>query len=150
MKVREPRTEPDMISVRTRILALTFTTAMLALNAAGCPLGCGVAPVAGPNSQSGVVTFDAVVVGDSESLTVPFADTADVAETITGATLEGPDAADFEVLTPFPLPVPAGGSASVRIRFAPSHSGSSSATLVLDTQGMGPSPVDLEGTGLGG
>jgi hypothetical protein len=98
--------------------------------------------------QDGAVTFDAVAVGQSEALTVPFEDSVDTSETITSATITGPDAADFEVVSTFPIAVPAGGQATVRIRFAPTHTGSSSATLVLDTQGMGPSPVELTGTGV--
>jgi hypothetical protein len=137
-----------MTSVRTRTFALAIATAMAALHGIGCIGGCGVAPVSGPNTKNGAVTFDPVTVGQSEALTVPFEDSADVSETITGASITGPDAADFEVVSTFPIAVPAGESATVQIRFAPTHTGSSSATLVLDTAGMGPSPVELDGTGV--
>jgi hypothetical protein len=110
--------------------------------------GCGVGPAPGPNNQNGTVTFDAEKVGASEELPVPFEDSADVTDTITSATITGPDAAAFEVISTFPMTVPAGTQVMVGIRFAPEHAGSSTATLVLETQMMGPSPVDLEGTGI--
>ena len=52
------------------------------------------------------------------------------------------------MISTFPLAIAAGTQAQVQIRFVPTHEGSASATLVLETQGMGPSPVQLEGTGI--
>jgi len=112
---------------------------------------CGVGPVNEPNSPNGTlngtVTFSAVAEGKSEDLTLPFADSNPAAsETLKDATISGPDAADFEVLSTFPIPIAAGTQISLTIRFTPSHTGSSTATLVLDTEEMGPSPVELQGT----
>ncbi len=120
---------------------------MTALLLTGCP--CGVGPVPSANVVNGVVTFDPVTVNTQEQLTIPFQDSADVSETILSASLSGPDAADFEVLTPFPVPIPAGSEVMLEIQFTPSHTGSASATLVLQTKEMGPSPVQLQGTGEG-
>jgi hypothetical protein len=132
-----------MFQVRSSLAAFTMAVAAAAF-AIGC--GCGVAPVSGPNSGNGAVTFDSVPVGSSQQLAIPFQDTAYTDETITGATVEGPDADEFEVVSRFPMAVPAGQSASVEIRFAPTREGSSTATLILQTAGMGPSPVELDGT----
>ena len=110
--------------------------------------GCGVGPSPGPNNQNGVVTFDTVAVGSSQQLPVSFQDSNPSAtETITGVTISGPDAAAFQVVSTFPIQVAAGAQVTVEIKFAPTHVGSSSATLVLDTEEMGPSPVQVEGTG---
>ena len=133
-----------MIRARFGWMILTLAAAVTATLATGC--GCGVAPMTGPNSGNGAVTFDAVRVGSEQRLTIPFQDTAYTAETITGATITGPDADEFEVVATFPMAVPAGASASVELRFAPTRAGSATATLVLQTAGMGPSPVELDGT----
>ena len=67
-----------------------------AVHTMGCGLigGCGVGPAPGPDNQNGTVTFDAAV-GASQELPVPFQDSADVTDTITSASLTGPDAAAF-------------------------------------------------------
>ena len=138
-----------MIKVRPGFAALATMTMIAAVHAMGCiGGGCGVAPVPGPNSDNGAVTFDDVTVGKAQRLSVPFQDSADVDETITGASITGPEAAEFTVVSTFPIAVPAGAQASVELEFVPKHSGSATATLVLETQGMGPSPVDLTGTGV--
>jgi hypothetical protein len=122
-----------------------------AVHTMGCGLigGCGVGPAPGPDNQDGTVTFDAAV-GASQELPVPFQDSADVTDTITSASLTGPDAAAFEVLSTFPMTIPAGTQVTVKIRFAPEHTGDSTATLVLETEMMGPSSIDLDGTGTAG
>jgi hypothetical protein len=136
--------EWDAMNIR---LGLAVLAVMAAAHTIGC--GCGVAAAPGPNSQNGMVTFDTVTLGSSEQLTVPFQDSnPNASETITGATITGPDATAFEVISTFPMDIAAGTQVSVEIRFAPTHAGSSSATLVLETQEMGPSPVQLEGTGI--
>jgi hypothetical protein len=111
----------------------------------GC--GCGVGPSVGPNNDNGVVTFAAAKVGTSEKLSVPFQDSANVDETITGAQITGADADAFTVLTTFPLALPAGSEQDVEIQFSPTEPGPASATLTLQTMNMGPSPVQLAGTG---
>jgi hypothetical protein len=126
-------------------LGLWAMVVAAAFHTIGC--GCGVGPAPGDHVDNGVVTFDSVALGSSEQLTLPFQDSADTAETIMSATITGPDAAAFQVITPFPVPVPAGGTASLEIQFAPTHAGKASATLTLNTQAMGPSPVQLQGTG---
>jgi hypothetical protein len=134
------------MDLRPWLGVLVVTTAVHAI---GCGLigGCGVGPSPGPNNQDGAVTFGSVSVGSSEELPVPFQDSADVTDTIQSASITGADAAAFEVLSKFPMPVPAGEQIEIEIRFAPGHSGTLAATLVLETAEMGPSPVDLEGTG---
>jgi hypothetical protein len=126
-------------------LGLLLVSTVAAFLLTGC--SCGVGPGQSPNVVNGVVTFDATAVGAPEQLTIPFQDSADVSETILSASITGPDAADFEVLTPFPVPIPAGTQVMLTIQFTPSHTGSASATLTLSTQEMGPSPVQLAGTG---
>ncbi len=127
---------------------LAVVVVAAAVHTTGCiGGGCGVGPAEGPDNQNGTVTFSAYM-GSSEALSVPFEDSADVSDTITSASLTGPDAAAFEVLSTFPMAIPAGTQVTVQIRFTPEHTGSSTATLVLETQMMGPSPVDLEGTGI--
>ena len=135
-----------MKNVRAKFAALAVAAVVAAAHTMGC--GCGVAAAPGPHDQNGTVTFDAVALGSSQQLSIPFQDSADVDETITGATVEGADAAAFEVVSTFPIAVPAGEQASVVIRFAPTHTGDSQATLVLQTANMGPSPVPLDGTGV--
>jgi hypothetical protein len=130
--------------MKTRLGFLLVST-MAALLLTGCP--CGVGPVQSANVVNGVVTFDPQAVGAPEQLTIPFADSADVSETLLGASVTGPDAADFEVLAQFPIAIPAGTQVMLELQFTPSHAGSASATLVLQTQEMGPSPVKLQGTG---
>jgi hypothetical protein len=128
------------------------TVMMLAISAGasiatvGC---CGVAPASDYDkmNKDGAVQFDPTAVGASEVLTIPIKDTANVDETITAASLEGPGAGSFEVVSTFPIPVPAGTAVNVQVRFTPSAAGDTTATLVLQTEGMGPSPVDLDGTG---
>ncbi len=117
----------------------------VALVQVGC--SCGVGPSAGPNNDDGVVTFPPVTVGSSQQLQVPFQDSADTDETIDGATITGPDAAAFTVVAKYPIPLPAGTQVTLEIQFTPTHTGSASATLTLQTQNMGPSPVQLAGTG---
>jgi hypothetical protein len=137
-----------MINVRASFAALVVVTATAALQTMGCFGGCGVGPAEGPNSGNGSVTFDRTSVGASEVLPIPFQDSAFVDETITGASITGPDAAAFEVISTFPIAVPAGQSVEVQIRFSPTHEGDASATLVLETEEMGPSSVQLDGTGV--
>jgi hypothetical protein len=126
-------------------LAFLAVVAVSAAHLIGCSCGVGAAP--GPNNDNGVVTFDAVNVGSSEQLSVPFQDSADTDETIDSATITGPDAAAFTVISKLPIAVPAGTQQSLEIQFSPTHTGSASATLVLQTMNMGPSPVQLSGTG---
>jgi Abnormal spindle-like microcephaly-assoc'd, ASPM-SPD-2-Hydin len=118
----------------------------VALHLVGCSCGVGAAP--GPNDNNGVVTFDPVTVGSTQQLQIPFQDSADTDEVIDGATITGPDATAFSVIAKYPIPLPAGTQVSLEIQFAPTHTGTSSATLTLQTQNMGPSPVQLEGTGV--
>ena len=117
----------------------------VALNLVGCLCGVGAAP--GPNDDNGVVTFTPLALGTSETLQIPFEDSADTDEVIDGAAFSGPDAAAFKVIgTTFPVPLPAGTQVSLAIQFEPLHTGTSSATLTLQTQNMGPSPVQVEGS----
>ncbi len=118
---------------------------VVAAHLVGC--GCGMTPSPGPDNDNGVVTFDPVPVGKSEVLQVPFQDTADTDETLLGATITGPDANAFTVIATYPIPVPAGTQVMLQIQFEPKMTGTSTATLVLQTQDMGPSPVQLQGTG---
>ena len=118
----------------------------VALHLVGCACGVGAAP--GPNSENGVVGFDAVAMGSSQQLQIPFQDSADTDETIDGASITGPDAAAFSVIAKYPIPLPAGTQVSLEIQFTPTHLGAASATLTLQTQNMGPSPVQLAGTGV--
>jgi hypothetical protein len=134
------------MNIRLGIAALAVIAAVHTMGCGGG--GCGVGPAPGPNSPNGMVTFNAVALGSSEQLGIPFQDSnPDASETITGATISGPDAAAFKVISTFPISIAAGDRVKVQIQFAPTHDGSSSATLVLDTQEMGPSPVALSGTG---
>jgi hypothetical protein len=119
--------------------------AMVAASLGGC--GCGVGAAPGPNNDNGVVTFAAVPVGSSTQLQVPFQDSADTDETILGASISGPDAAAFAVIATYPIPLPAGTQVALEIRFTPTHTGPASATVVLQTENMGPSPVQLAGSG---
>jgi hypothetical protein len=135
--------ELDVMNLRHGLVALAMAAAAHTI---GC--GCGVEAAPGPNNQDGAVVFDSVAVGSSEELPVPFQDSADTSETIMGATITGSDAAAFEVISKFPIGIAAGDQAEVTIRFAPTHVGSSTATRVLQTEEMGPSPVQLEGTGI--
>jgi hypothetical protein len=131
-------------------LGLAILTVMAAVHTIGCGGfgGCGVGPAEGPNNQNGTVTFDSVALGSSEDLMVPFQDSnPNASETLTGATFTGPDAAAFKVISTLPISIEAGAQVSVQIQFAPTHEGNSSATLVWDTAEMGPSPVQLQGTG---
>jgi hypothetical protein len=105
--------------------------------------------VPGPDSQNGAVIFNPVALGSSEELSIPLQDSDPSAhETLTGATVTGADAAAFQVISTFPIDIPAGSQAPVRLRFTPTHEGPASATLTVDTQEMGPSPVQLQGTGI--
>jgi hypothetical protein len=126
-------------------LGLSAIMVTAAFHTIGC---CGVAAAPDANVVNGVVTFDPVVLGASEQLPIPFMETkSDTSETILSATISGPDADAFQVMTTFPLAVPANEDVSVQILFTPTHAGNASATLVLNTQAMGPSPVQLAGTG---
>jgi hypothetical protein len=113
---------------------------------------CGVGPVYGQDSgaayvdDAGVVTFEPIAPNNSEVYSVAVQDSADVAETITGATLTGPGASAFLVQSWFPIPVPAGQQALVTVRFTPRAPGTFSADLVLQTANMGPSTVALAGS----
>jgi hypothetical protein len=114
---------------------------------------CGVGPIPGQDagpayvSEDGTVTFEPTAVGTSAQFQVAVKDSADVAETITGASLAGYDPDAFRVTSSFPIDVPAGGSALVGVEFVPPSAGTFSAQLVLQTMKMGPSPVALEGAG---
>jgi hypothetical protein len=138
--------ELTMNRSRLAFAAMVVAAAVSAVQAIGCIGGCGVGPVDGPNSQDGTVMFGSVEVGETNDLPIPFQDSADVDETITGASFEGVDASEFSVKTTFPLFVPAGQQGTVTIEFSPTHVGDATATLILQTAGMGPSPVPLEGT----
>jgi hypothetical protein len=119
----------------------------VALHLVGCSCGVGAAP--GPNNDNGVVTFDPTAMGTNEQLQVPFQDSADTDEVIDSVSITGADAADFTVVgATFPMPLPAGTQVTLTIQFAPTHVGTADATLTLQTQNMGPSPVQLEGTGV--
>ena len=133
--------------------AMIWKTVMMLAISAGASVAtvgcCGVAPAPDYDkmNKDGAVQFDPTQVGASETLTIPIKDTANVDETITAASLEGPGAGSFEVLSTFPIAVPAGTSVNVQVRFTPTTAGDATATLVLQTEGMGPSPVDLDGPG---
>jgi Abnormal spindle-like microcephaly-assoc'd, ASPM-SPD-2-Hydin len=133
----------SLLKVGAMLAMLVAVTATLA----GC--SCGVAPASNYKNvnDQGAVQFDPTTVGTSEVLTIPMEDTVDTDEVITGASLTGPGAASFTVLTTFPMKVPAGSSVDVEVKFTPSAAGAASATLVFETEMMGPSPLDLEGVG---
>ena len=115
--------------------------------------GCGVGPLLDQDGgvayvdDAGVVTFETVSVGSEVDFRVAVKDSADVSETITGATLAGTGAGAFSVLSSFPIDVPKGQPVVVDVRFAPQAMGSYTAQLILQTAKMGPSPVALRGTG---
>ncbi len=134
------------------ILALTAAT----LSQTACTCGMALDPAAANDggvaasadiTDGGVVEFTAVAVGASESYPIPVKDTADSDETITGARIEGTDAAAFQILSTFPIAVPAGQPTVVEVQFAPARSGAASAELILQTAGMGESTIPLAGTG---
>jgi hypothetical protein len=113
---------------------------------------CGVGPVLDQDggaavNDAGVVTFDAIPAGTSATFAVAVKDSADVSETLLGATISGANADAFVVMSSFPVDVPAGQSVLVQVLFAPPASGTFTAQLVLMTEKMGPSYVQLQGTG---
>ena len=114
---------------------------------------CGVGPAYDHDGgtvsvdDAGVVTFDAVQVGNAVDEQLEVKDSADVSETILGATITGSGADAFQVTSTFPIAVPAGQAVRVDIRFTPPSLGDYSATLVLQTMKMGPSSIPLEGSG---
>jgi hypothetical protein len=141
--------------------ALAVVVAGIALETSlGCILGCGVAAdpddlaaadggaIGGQISDAGVVEFAPTVLGATTHFTIPVKDTADVDETLLGASFSGPDAAAFQVVATFPIPIPAGTPITLEIEFTPTLAGSSSATLDLQTADMGVSPIEIEGTGV--
>jgi hypothetical protein len=134
------------------LLASACTQSTVGSSDPNLDFDCGVAPVPGDNSptayvsDAGVVTFDPVSPGATALFSVAVQDSANVDETITGATLTGPGADAFDVASSFPILVPAGQQALVAVRFAPVAAGTFSAQLVLQTAHMGPSPVALSGS----
>lgn len=115
---------------------------------------CGVAPTLDQDGgvevvgDAGVVTFTSVQVGAGADFIVSVADTADVSETILGATVTGPGASAFTVTSTWPMAVPAGQPVQVGIRFVPSTVGTFTAQLQLQTMKMGVSTITLQATGV--
>jgi hypothetical protein len=116
--------------------------------------GCGVAPTLDQDGgvavvgDSGVVTLPSVQVGQTADFVVSLEDSADVSETILGATLTGPGASAFTVTSTLPIAVPAGQPVQVGIRFVPSTVETFTAQLQLQTMKMGVSTVTLEAAGV--
>ncbi len=118
-----------LVSVGTVLVSGAFVV--------GC---CGVAPADGAShvDTNGDVHFDTTAVGASQTLFVPMEDSADVDETILSASVSGPGAKSFRVLSQFPLKVPAGTKVDVEIQFIPEEVGTETATLTTpDGAGMG-------------
>jgi hypothetical protein len=121
----------------------------------GCIGGCGIGAVSdapdggtsGATVSNGEVTFEATHVSSSATIELPVKDSADVHETILGASFSGPDAAAFRVVGTYPIDVPAGHSVLLQVTFAPTHVGPASATLMVQTEEMGVSPIQVSGTG---
>ncbi len=115
---------------------------------------CGVAPSLDQDGgvevvgDAGVVTFTSVQVGQAADFIVSVQDTADVSETILGATVTGPGAAAFTVTSTLPIAVPAGEPVQVGIRFVPPTVASFTARLQLQTMKMGVSTITLEAAGV--
>jgi hypothetical protein len=130
-----------------RGLATIWAAALCAVYAGGCSGQCGLIVQPGAMSDGGFAAFYNVPVGTSTMVNVPIQDSANVDETVTGSAVTGSDAAAFKVLSTFPMSLPAGNSVSVAVEFTPQHAGTSTASLVLDTANMGPSPIQLEGSG---
>jgi hypothetical protein len=141
-----------------RLLFSALVTAVLSLPlvlSSGCGFGCGVAPdptampdggAATASIENGVVTFTPTLAGTVVSFAIPIKDTADMDETISGARLDGPNAADFSITATVPMFVPAGQAVQFEIQFAPREGGPKTAQLLLQTEGMGVSTVQLAGT----
>jgi hypothetical protein len=81
--------------------------------------------------------------GDSVTFDVPIHDTADVDETLLGATVGGADADQFEVHAKFPMDMPAGNVVHIEVEFHPTRTGSFDAELLVQTQAMGVGPIDI-------
>jgi hypothetical protein len=115
---------------------------------------CGVAPTLDQDGgvevvgDAGVVTFTSVQVGSAADFIVSVEDTADVSETILGATLTGLGASAFTVTSTWPMAVPAGQPVQVGIRFVPATVGTVTAQLQLQTMKMGVSTITLQAAGV--
>lgn len=115
---------------------------------------CGVGPSLDQDGgvavvgDSGVVTFTSVQVGDAANFIVSVQDSADVSETILGATVAGPGAGAFTVTSTLPIAVPAGQPVQIGVRFAPTTVASFTAQLQLQTMKMGVSTITLVAEGV--
>jgi hypothetical protein len=135
-------------------LTLVLATAAFAVTAQSCFLGCSVAPLetspdggAAYVDDAGTVVFNQIFVGDTEHFQVPLRDSnTDADETLESASLSGPNAEAFKVLSTFPMELPPGQTVYVDVAFAPQATGDASATLAIQTKMMGVAPVQLTGS----
>ena len=115
---------------------------------------CGVGPSLEQDGgvavvgDSGVVTFTSVQVGEAADFIVSVQDSADVSETILGATVTGPGESAFTVTSTLPIAVPAGQPVQIGVRFDPPTVASFTAQLQLQTMKMGVSTITLQAAGV--
>ena len=144
--------------LRTLLISwfITVFAGITIMTTAGCG-GCGVAADPGIHSdntnaivdQNGKVTFNPIAFGISEAFEIPVKETAeDTDETIVSASITGPGASSFQILSTFPIALLANQDGSVSVQFAPTASGAINAQLVLQTAKMGNSIIDLSGSGI--
>jgi hypothetical protein len=118
---------------------------------AGCLCGASAVPTKDDGggakvNSDGVVVFDKTEIGDSVTFKVPLHDTADVDETLMGATIGGADADSFELHARFPIDMAAGSVVHLEVEFHPTHAGKLDAELMVQTKEMGVSPIEMTGS----
>ena len=89
-------------------------------------------------------------VGSISRRTVVLSNTGTFPVSIEGLRIEGPDAAEYEVMSSGRTVVDAGGFEFVEVTYAPTVPGSQGATLVIENNGVdGPISIVLSGTSMG-
>lgn len=86
-------------------------------------------------------------VGSDETLEVELRNDGTGAVAVTAVSLEGMDAAEFELMSAGPVQLTAGQSTTVRLGFAPMTEGAKSATLVIESDDPDQGRVEIAITG---
>jgi hypothetical protein len=110
----------------------------------------GAGGLPGVSTSPGIVNFLNQNVGTTSSAkTLTVGNSGSVPLNVSGATISGPNAAEFAIgSNACTAPVPAGGSCAIALNFLPGASGTRNATLTVSSDAAGsPNSVPLTGNG---